>query len=196
MGGGSHKVIEMSTITPLTSVEDLIRIPNDGVRRELYAGELVTMALAGLDDGAFSSEIAFRLNLHVKTHQLGRVVGTDVGFLLRQHPDTLVAPDVAFIRTERLTSIKKRNGYCIGPPDLAVEVISLSDRVSEVANKAKLYLDSGTIEVWIVNPRDRTISVYESGVETLKLTNNEILKERKLRAGFECLVSDLLGEPF
>ena len=186
----------MATTTPSMAVEELLGLPSDGSRRELHAGELITMAPAGLDHGGYSFEIALRIGQFVREHRLGRVVGTDVGFLLQEHPDTLFAPDVAFIRAERLPFIQKRSGYCIGPPDLAVEVVSPNDRIKAVHAKAEKYLEFGTVEVWVVNPRQRSIVIFAKGQDPVTLNEHDVMQDRSLLLGFHCLVSDLIGKEF
>src|SRR5262245_10966670 len=104
----------------LMTADELMRLPGDGQRHELVRGELRTMPPAGWEHGCESTEIAASLAPFVRRHGLGRVAGADTGFWLTRNPDTVRAPDVAFVRRERLPSGEASRGYFPGAPDLAV----------------------------------------------------------------------------
>src|SRR5205085_1476505 len=125
----------------LLTARDLELMPDDGsVQRELWEGELVTMAPASEDHGYCEGEIYARVHSFVSRNRLGRVYPADTGFRLRD--DTVLAPDVAFVRKERVPQVRSRS-YANGAPDLAVEVLSPSNTRTEMARKIRLYLDNG-----------------------------------------------------
>jgi Uma2 family endonuclease len=84
-------------------------------------------------------------------------------------------------------------GYWPGAPDLAVEVLSPGDRVSEVDTKVAAWLGAGATAVWVVNPRWRTVTVYRSATDIMVLTENETLDGLDVVDGFHCPVLDLFG---
>src|SRR5213594_2267735 len=86
---------------PMTS-EELYGLPEDGNRYELEAGSLLSEPPASFEHGDVVFRIGFLMMRHVRSHDLGRVVGSDVGFVLRRSPDTVRCPDVAFVRKDRL----------------------------------------------------------------------------------------------
>jgi Uma2 family endonuclease len=127
---------------------------------ELIRGELrrVPPTDAGhwFASGAFATEFA----LYVTGGHPGRVLVGEGGFLAEQNPDTVVAPDVAFMHADRARQVVDRRKYSVIPPDVAVEVLSPSNTRREIAEKVKLYLDNGVRLVWVADPIRRTITAY------------------------------------
>ena len=146
------------------TAEELERLPNDGLRRELVNGELMTMSPSGFDHGAVVVNLTAPLATHVRSKNLGVVVGAETGFKLASQPDTVRAPDIAFIRRDRLPTSGRPRTFWSGSPDLAVEVLSPDDRVDEVEEKIAAWLAAGTALVWAVNPKSRTITTYRAGM--------------------------------
>src|SRR5687768_4747230 len=105
------------------TADELLHMPDDGVRRELVHGELREMPPAGGEHGRVIVRLTWRLGQHVETRGLGAVLGADTGFWLERDPDTVRAPDIAFVARE---SSARTPGFIEGPPDLAVEVVSPS----------------------------------------------------------------------
>jgi Uma2 family endonuclease len=97
--------------------------------------------------------------VYVRAHGLGRVFAEETGFLLATQPDTVRAPDVAFVRRERALAVGRRPTYWPGAPDLAIEVVSPTDRPGEVAEKVATWLRYGTLMVVVVDPRRRTATI-------------------------------------
>ena len=141
---------------PLTA-EELLAMPDDGMRHELVRGELTTMVPAGWDHGKVGGIIEDHLRQHVKANRLGVVPMSDTGYLLARNPDTVRAPDVSFVRLER---DRTERGFYPGVPDLAVEVISPTDRYAEVEEKTREYLRAGTRMVIVVDPQGKTARVH------------------------------------
>src|SRR5205814_7838488 len=109
--------------------------------------------------------IAANLFMHVEAKGLGEVTGADGGYWISRNPDTVLAPDVGFIRRERATITDR---FFDGPPDVAIEVISPSDTYTEVDEKTQEWLGAGTRAVVVVNPRRNTIRVHRTdGTEEL-----------------------------
>ena len=127
-------------------------------RRELIYGEVIEMAPAGEEHGYVEGDIYHYLSIHVKANGLGRIYPSDTGFLLATDPDLVRVPDVAFVRRERIVRTPK---YYPGAPDLAVEVVSPGDSYSDVNEKVKMWLEHGTMEVWVVDPRRQTVQVFK-----------------------------------
>ncbi len=154
----------MSTLAKkLVTAKELLKLPDDGCRYELVQGKLEKMAPAGEAHGSFAMELGWRLAQFVSEHGLGKVYAAETGFKLRENPDTVRAPDVAFVSRERLEQQPPAKGYRQGPPDLAVEVVSPNDRPTEVAEKVYEWLYYGAVEVWVLEPEQRSLAVYRSG---------------------------------
>jgi Uma2 family endonuclease len=141
------------------SAEELLDMPDDGMQHELVRGELTTMAPAGAHHGRVSSRIHRRLGDYVESHSLGETFSSDTGFILCRNPDTVRQPDASFVRQER--DLDER-GFYPGAPDLAVEVISPSDRFTDVQAKVLDYLHAGTRMVIILDPVTQFANVYTS----------------------------------
>ena len=182
----------MSTTT-LVTAEQLLYMPNDGFRYELIAGEVRKMSPAGWKHGLIAGELHISLGSYVRKNKLGAVFEGDTGFLLSSDPDTVRAPDVAFICRERLAAEKPTEAFWPGPPDLAVEVISPGDAVHEVHDKVKGWLDAGARMVWVIDPKWRSVTVYRSAARVTILTENDELSGEDVVDGFHCVVGELFA---
>jgi Uma2 family endonuclease len=138
------------------TADELLAMPDDGMRHELVKGELITMSRAGFEHGAITNAIARHLGNFVADHRLGIVLSSDTGFILSRDPDTVRAPDVSFVRRERVVKTRK---FFSGAPDVAVEVISPSDTYSDVMTKVGEYLRGGTSMVVIIEPAAQCATV-------------------------------------
>lgn len=145
--------------TRLMTAEDLLHLA-DECRYDLIRGELIRMSPAGRRHGRIAATIARLVGNHVAEHEQGEVHGAETGFILARDPDTVLAPDFAFVRAERLTPDLDDEGYLPLAPDLVVEVVSPNDRMTDVTDKVMAYLDAGVQLVWIVQPRQRIVTVY------------------------------------
>jgi Uma2 family endonuclease len=147
------------TVATLMTADELLRLPDDGQRHELVQGELRTMSPSGADHGWVAAIIIGSLMQHVRQHRSGRVYAADAGFRIGRNPDTVRAPDGAFVRADRVVNTR---GFFEGPPDLAVEVISPSDSYTEVEEKTLAWLRAGVRAVLIVDPRSETVRVHRT----------------------------------
>ena len=152
----------MTTKPRLINAEGLLELPRGRVRRELIKGELREMAPAGHEHGRLAALLTASLIQHVLKNQLGAVYAAETGFKLASNPDTVRAPDTAFVSQKRLQEVMSSTGYFPGPPDLAVEIISPNDRHSEVEEKVEMWLRYGVRMVVTINPQARTATVYRS----------------------------------
>ncbi|MFN8634532.1 MAG: Uma2 family endonuclease [Chloroflexota bacterium] len=186
----------MAVNTKLMTADELFRLPDDGNRHELVRGELRTMPPGGMEQGERSSVLDGSLGLHVRTHRLGRVFTNEPGFVLETNPDTVRAPDIAFIRRERIDQTGVPRGYYRGgAPDLAVEVISPNDLYTEVDEKVAEWLEHGTLVVFVVNPRRRVVAVHRPGRPVDILGMDDTLTAEDVVPGWSLAVRDLFYEP-
>jgi len=188
----SYNSSTMTTSTPLLTADDLWRMPNNE-RRELVRGELRTMAPAGFDHGAIISNIHYLLTAHVKTNKLGVVLGAETGFLLSSSPDTVRAPDVAFVTASRVPGAGRPAGYFPGAPDLAAEVVSPRDTVEEVEDKVDEYISAGARLVWVINPKRRSVTIYQPDANPIVLRDGDALDGAGVVPGFRCAVSEIFA---
>jgi Uma2 family endonuclease len=181
----------MTTTGRKITAEDLLSMPDDCYRYELVKGELRKMAPAGKRHGVLAIRVTGPLWQHVQAYQLGEVCAAETGFRLSSSPDTVRAPDVAFISQQRLEEIGDVEGYWPGAPDLAVEVISPNDNYTEVEDKVLAWLDAGTRMVLVVNPRTETVTVYRSLSDVTILTKNDTLEGKDAVPGWTLAIEDL-----
>ena len=179
------------TATQPVTAEDLYRLPRRGGRHSLIIGELRTMPPAGGEHGSVAMHLAASLYQAVSAHNLGRVYAAETGFLLATNPDTVLAPDAAFIRQERVVQMGHITGFIPAAPDLAVEVISPYDTYTEVEEKVSLWLQHGTQMVVVVNPRRRGVTVYRPGRPVLFLTEHDELSGNDVVPGWSVRIQDL-----
>jgi Uma2 family endonuclease len=171
----------------------LLRMPDDGYRYELVRGELRKMAPAGHLHGRVAINVTTPLDRHVRAHHLGVVYAAETGFTLASNPDMVRAPDVAFIRRERVEEVGDVEGYWPGAPDLAVEVISPSDTYADVQEKVFDWLEAGTRMVILVMPRKRAVTVYRSLTDMIMLTEHDTLDGGEVVPGWKIPVRELFS---
>jgi Uma2 family endonuclease len=179
----------MSTATNLMTADELLRLPAGRFRYELVKGELLTMSPAGEEHGAVIMNLAVPLGHFVKANKLGRAYGAETGFKLESDPDTVLAPDIAFVKMERLGALIK--GYRVGAPDLVVEVISPGESKNKVEKKTSRWLQGGALVVWLVDPHTRTVSVWRLNTETRFLAEGDLLSCDDIVPGFSLPVSEI-----
>ncbi|HLF04933.1 MAG TPA: Uma2 family endonuclease [Dehalococcoidia bacterium] len=183
------------TVTRTFTAEDLLRLPDDGWRYELVRGELRKMAPAGSEHGELAMEVGSQLAQYVKAHRLGRVFAAETGFYIASNPDTVRAPDVAFVSQPRAEAIGRVTGYWPGAPDLAVEVISPSDTYAEVDEKVVDWLNGGARMVVVVNPRTERVMVYRSPTDVTILSSGDTLDGQDVVPGWSLALADLFARP-
>ena len=179
--------------TQLMTADQLLSLPDDGYRYELVRGELRKMSPAGYRHGRASAKIGASLLNYATAHNLGEVCAAETGFLIESDPDHVRAPDVAFVRRERVEAAGSIPGYFPGPPDLAVEVISPSDRYTEVAEKVADWLAAGVQLVILVDPRRRSVTRHAPDQAPVTLTEADTLDGSPVVPGWQLPVRDLFA---
>ncbi len=179
--------------TQLLTAEDLWALSDDGHRYHLIRGELHRMAPAGGEHASVEMTIGALLWTYARSRKLGTVFGSDAGFVLTRAPDTLLSPDVAFVRADRLPPKERQIGFLELAPDLAVEVISPSERPGDVAEKVRIYLAAGVQMVLVVEPRPKTITVHTQGQAPRVLHEGDDLGGGDVLTGFNVPVAEVFG---
>ncbi len=174
--------MSMDSLRRITTARELLAAGDIG-RAELVRGRLRRMTPAGGEHGRVAMKIALRIGRFAEETGAGVVLAAETGFLLETGPDTVRAPDVAFLRRARASDARIR-GFIPGAPDLAVEVLSPDDRPSEVQEKTREWLAAGALAVWIVDPDARTISLHAAGREPVTLGATDRLDGNDAVPGF------------
>jgi Uma2 family endonuclease len=173
------------------TAEDLFRMPDDGYKYELVAGRLRKMTPAGALHGVIASRLHVALAVYAKRRRAGVICTADTGFKLTSNPDTVRAPDVAFVSRARIPASGIPTGYWSGPPDLAVEVLSPTDVRSEIAEKIAEYLQSGVRQVWFVDTAPRRVTIHRPNAAPESLGELETLDGGEVLPGFRYQLSRL-----
>jgi Uma2 family endonuclease len=166
------------------TAEELLRLNLPNKRTELVRGVLVVREPAGYQHGDVAMRLAAAIFTHVQARGLGRVFAAETGFTLARKPDTVRAPDVAFISTARLPDPPPR-GFAELAPDLAVEVLSPDDRPGEVLAKVADWLNAGARLVWVVDPVRVLARVYRADGSESILDDADALRGEDVLPGFE-----------
>lgn len=177
----------------VVTAEELLAMQDDGSRRELVRGELRKMPPAGSEHGYVAMNIGSSLNVHVKANNLGRVYTAETGFRLASDPDTVRAPDAAFVSRERVEEIGRVAGYWPGAPDLAVEVVSPGDTHSQVVEKALGWLEAGCRMVLVADPERRTVTAYRSLDDIRILTGDGTVDGADVVPGWSLPVAEIFA---
>lgn len=183
----------MDVVRQQVTAAELLYMPDDGFRYELVGGELRKMTPAGNVHGRIAMNVGTSLNNHVKAYDLGAVYAAETGFKLAGNPDTVRAPDVAFVSQARIEAVGEVEGYWPGAPDLAVEVISPGDSYVEVEEKVSDWLEAGTKMVVVVNPRRRSATVHRSPTGITVLAEADDLDGDDVVPGFRLPVREIFA---
>lgn len=149
------------------------------------------MSPAGWKHGEIVHRLHVILGRYIEDHRLGKGFGAETGFLLFSEPDTVRAPDFAFIANENLPAIRPADAYWPGAPDLAVEVLSPHDKTGEVDQKIEDWLKGGTKLLWVVDPQLQMVIVYRSLIDVTLKTIADVLDGGDVLRGFSCAVFDI-----
>jgi len=177
----------------LWTAEELLALPNDGRRYELVRGRLITMTPASARHGKLASRLDRALGLFVETHGLGEVYTAEPGFALASDPDTVRAPDVAFVRRERIPPEGEPEGYWAIAPDLVIEIVSPSESAATIQGKVSDYLQAGTQLIWVVYPNNRTVMEFRSPDQARLLTEEDTLDGGEVVPGFKLPLARLFA---
>lgn len=168
-------------------------MPEDGSRYEVVKGELRKMPPAGSEHGYIAINIGTSLNSHVRANRLGRVYAAETGFKLTSEPDTVRAPDAAFVSRARVEKMGRIAGFWPGAPDLAVEVVSPGDTHAQVVEKALAWLEAGCRMVLVADPERRTVTSYRSLDDIHILTEGSAIAGADVVPGWELPVAEIFS---
>jgi Uma2 family endonuclease len=168
------------------TVEDLLKLSYDGLKRELVDGEIV-VSPGGWKHSEIAIKIIYILATFLEDHPVGKLGTPDLGVWLSG--GNLRCPDVTFIRNEKVPKGEKANAFLESVPDLAVEVLSPSDRPKFVQAKIREFLENGVPIVWLVDPSEKTVTEYRSLSEIKKYSNDDIISAEPVLPGFSCVIS-------
>jgi Uma2 family endonuclease len=176
------------------TADELLLLPDDGKRYELICGELHAMARAGGEHGYVAIEAAYRLRTFLAQHPNagGVLFAAETGFRLTRGPDTVRAPDVAYVSEARRAQALVP-GYPEMAPDLVVEVVSPNDTAGEIQRKVDQWLAAGVRLVWVLYPSTRSALAYRADGTARLLHADDELTGDPVLPGFSCRLGELFG---
>lgn len=178
------------TATHLMTIEEFAAITEPG-RFDLINGEVIKMPPAGGEHGEIAFEIGRQSGNFVAEHKLGRCYAAETGFILSETDSTVLAPDVAFVEAARVPAREERRGFVPVVPDLVVEVVLPSDRITEVNDKVTTYLETGVRLVWVVEPVRQRATVYTPDRRASLLLGDDHLDCGDVLPGFSLPLADI-----
>ncbi len=178
------------TITHLITADELEAMGSDA-RFELIQGVLHEMSPSSFNSSLVLARVANSIFNYVDAHRLGVVTFAEAGFVLELGPDTVVAPDVAFVRQDRMHLAPSGRGFFPARPDLIVEVISPTDEPLDIRRKQALYDRIGIPLVWWIDPKRRTATVHFPGNPVQHLTESDSLDGSDIVPGFSMQLAKL-----
>lgn len=176
----------------LKTEDDLMALPDDDMRHELVNGVIVAEPFPSLLHDRVRRHLERILEGFVLKRELGEIFG-EVGFLLTRQPDTVRGPDLSFVRKERLAGIDYEK-FFRGAPDLAVEILSPSNRRGEVRAKVADYLNAGCRLVWVIDPKKKTAVAYRTLEMPRRIDAGGKLDGEDVLPGFEIPLASIFDE--
>lgn len=179
-----------NTATPTWTDAELMTLPDDG-RYEVVDGELLHTSPASARHGEIVARLLARIHAFVTEHRLGHVFDGQTGF--RLPGGNLRSPDASFVASERLPH-GVPEGFLHLAPDLAVEVLSPTDRPADVAHKVGEYLGVGVRLLWVLDPETRAAVAYRPGTTPRSIRLDAELDGEDILPGFSVPVRTLLEQ--
>jgi len=184
---------EITPIAEMMTAEQLQHVHLPGKSTELVRGRLVVREPPGTYHGKIAGRLIIRVGAFVEAHQLGELFGQDTGFRIATSPDTVRAPDLAFITRDRLSLVGRR-GYPTVAPDLVAEIVSPDDSPGEVLAKIGEWLNAGVKLAWVLDPDRRTAHVYRPDGSLSVVEVGGALEGGTVLPGFLCPLQGLYQE--
>jgi Uma2 family endonuclease len=184
----------MSTVTKLIAAEEFALMPDIGRPTELVRGEIVDMNKPTLRHGQVCSNIVFAGRLYNREYDRIHVPCNDSGVIVERDPDTVCGPDVSFLTYDRIPKGPIVSGkYLDVVPEIAFEVISPSDRWSEISEKINEYLTAGVLVVCVLEPDMETVRLFFPDGTSRMLGTDEQLTFPEILPGFSVSVAELFA---
>lgn len=177
----------------MMTAEQLERVQLPGKSTELVRGQLVVREPPGTYHGQIAARLLLRVGAFVEACQLGEVFGQDTGFKIASKPDTVRAPDLAFVGRDRLSHVGRR-GYAAVAPNLIAEVLSPDDRPGEVIGKIGEWLSAGVILAWVLDPDRKAAHVHRPDGSVSVIEIHGALEGETVLPGFTCQLRDLFRD--
>lgn len=185
----------MATVqTKSVTAEEFALLPEqtDGTRLELVRGEVVSMSRPNWEHGEIAGNVHMLIKLFLRDHPVGRVT-VEGGVITERGPDTVRGPDVSFMSKDRMPLGERMNRFADQTPDLCVEVVSPSNTRAKLNDKIKEYFFTGCQVVWVIDPDERSVTVFREPMEGKVLKMGATLDGGEVLPSFSCKVAELFA---
>ncbi|MBY0229815.1 MAG: Uma2 family endonuclease [Gemmataceae bacterium] len=188
--------MHMMRTPPLMTSEEFLGLPDDGTERWLDKGvvrETDEMKMRNRMRSTVMARIVIVLGIWLgrQPEPRGEILCGEAGFHLRDDPDTDAGVDVAYVSAELLARQTTARTIVVGVPVLAVEILSPSTSQADLHDKVRAYREAGTPLVWVVDPEDRTVRIYQAGAEPVLVNATQALDGGPHLPGFSVPVAQL-----
>jgi len=183
------------TVRRIWTEEELQALPDDGFDCELVDGELVMSPKNNFQHENLCVRLVFALSSFNRAHRLGAVLGSNLGCWMQNH--NCRAPDVSFVTKRRLQELgfkPSTRRFLPAAPDLAIEIVSPSNKASEIDARLQDFFSSGTRLAWVVYPVEQLVEVCHSPTDRTVVGMGAALEGEQILPGFRLLISDLFQE--
>lgn len=164
--------LKLRVIPTDDDILDLSR-ENPGYQFERTATGALVVTPTGGDAGRRTAEGIVQLGGWNQTSGRGVVFDSSTGF--RMPDGSLLSPEASWVRRDRWEALtpRQRAGFAPRCPDVVFEVRSESDRLSDLQAKMRAYLVNGAELAVLVDPEERTVSIYRQNRDAAILKNPE-----------------------
>lgn len=174
------------------TIQEFEAMPLEG-SWELIDGELREVSPTAEESSNISAILVVLIGQYVLEHNLGRIYTADGGFVLFPDRATVRAPDVAFVRADRIPRGDARKRFARVVPDLVVEVLSPTDRPGAVVAKVELYREAGVPLIWLVDPDAKSVTVVASEASVATLHAEDTLEGGAILPGSRIPVTKIFS---
>ncbi len=190
LGGIDPARVRIIPLPGTATVADLLDPANKCC--ELIDGTLVEKAM-GVRESLLAAYLIELIGPFIRANKLGIRTGSDGTWEILSGLVRL--PDFAFVSWDRLPGRRVPDEPVPDVvPDLAVEVLSRKNTRAEMDRKRGEYFRAGVRVVWEIDPRRRTLRVYEAADRYTDLTEADTLAGDPVLPGFRFPLSDLFAE--
>jgi Uma2 family endonuclease len=170
-------------VSTLLTAEEFYALGDIGPAELIY-GKVVRLVAPKPKHGWITMQLGSMIHQFVEMHKLGKVYAAETGYLLERDPDLVRCPDISFVRAQ-LADGHNDNDYYAHSPDLAVEVLSPSERPEKVKEKIQVWLSFGARSVWLLDPDERSLAVHRADSPPRIYREHEVFQDSVVLSGFE-----------
>lgn len=178
------------TPSSLMSAAELFELQPPETDTELVRGRMIVREPPRPWHGLYAANLCWLVTHHVRGARLGAVFGQDTGFQIASDPDTVLAPDLAFVRMDRLPP-PTEDRYWRLAPDLVAEILSPSDRRKATVRKIREWLDAGVLVAWLIDPKQRRATIHSRDGSELEVQADGMLTAGDVLPGFACALREV-----